>query len=581
MDNGDAQGANHNDPVFRAVGISLALASGLFIGSSFIFKKKGLLQETNSGAVAGQGHSYLSNKLWWLGMILMIIGELCNFVAYAFAQAIIVTPLGALSVVISAVLSSVFLKERLNLQGKIGCALCILGAVMIVIHSPDQQSASTIDEFSKLFFAPVFLVYTCLAIITSIIIIWKVAPKYGSKNMLVYIGICSLIGSLSVVTTQGLGTAIVTSIMGNNQLTHWFFYVLLVFVVATLLTEINYLNKALNLFNTAMVTPVYYVTFTSLTIISSAILFQGFTAPLTSIISVILGFLVICCGILCLQTSKAPVEDVESVFSPDDKRLSLVSDGSYEPGASEIRASFGSLRRYSMSFNRPPNGNGHPQNGNHRRSVSLNLNARRGSNGSSALPVISEHPATIAVPNRGAGNKYDSRAAVTQGENIFGQDVELGEANRSSTVRFNVTPIIHTSAPSIDTESSLESPTSGAKLELPNLPPPLSPLQHPIDYLKTQVSSGTTAFTEILDESARRRDADKHGSTSSRRSQNKLSVLDRFKFGMDKDNEDAEELMRRDVEAESSTKSGKKKQKGTYDYDDDDDANTSGTLSPM
>ena len=51
-------------------------------------------------------------------------------------------------------LSSIFLNERLNLQGKIGCALCILGAVMIVIHSPDQQSASTIDEFSKLFFAP-------------------------------------------------------------------------------------------------------------------------------------------------------------------------------------------------------------------------------------------------------------------------------------------------------------------------------------------------------------------------------------------------------------------------------------------
>jgi drug/metabolite transporter (DMT)-like permease len=190
MNNGvnsaDAQGANYNDPVFRAVGISLALASGLFIGSSFIFKKKGLLQETNSGAVAGQGHSYLSNKLWWLGMILMIVGEFCNFVAYAFAQAIIVTPLGALSVVISAVLSSIFLKERLNLQGKIGCALCILGAVMIVIHSPDQQSANTIDEFSKLFFAPVFIVYTSLAIIISIIIIWKVAPTYGSKNASIY-----------------------------------------------------------------------------------------------------------------------------------------------------------------------------------------------------------------------------------------------------------------------------------------------------------------------------------------------------------------------------------------------------------
>jgi uncharacterized membrane protein len=36
----------------------------------------------------------------------------------------------------SAVLSSMVLKEKLNLHGKIGCALCIVGAVVIVLHAP-------------------------------------------------------------------------------------------------------------------------------------------------------------------------------------------------------------------------------------------------------------------------------------------------------------------------------------------------------------------------------------------------------------------------------------------------------------
>jgi hypothetical protein len=35
-----------------------------------------------------------------LGEFLVIIGEICNFVAYSFAPALIVTPLGALSVVV-------------------------------------------------------------------------------------------------------------------------------------------------------------------------------------------------------------------------------------------------------------------------------------------------------------------------------------------------------------------------------------------------------------------------------------------------------------------------------------------------
>lgn len=49
----------------------------------------------------------------------MGIGELANFAAYAFAPASLVTPLGALSVIVSAVLSSRYLKENINLLGKV------------------------------------------------------------------------------------------------------------------------------------------------------------------------------------------------------------------------------------------------------------------------------------------------------------------------------------------------------------------------------------------------------------------------------------------------------------------------------
>lgn len=50
-----------------------------------------------------------------------------------------------------------------------------------------------------------------------------------------------------------------SSIRGENQFKNWFIYFLIVFVVSTLVAEIFFLNKALALFNTAMVTPTYYV----------------------------------------------------------------------------------------------------------------------------------------------------------------------------------------------------------------------------------------------------------------------------------------------------------------------------------
>lgn len=56
----------------------------------------------------------------------MGIGELANFAAYAFAPASLVTPLGALSVIVSAVLSSKYLKEHINLLGKVNQPLTIV-----------------------------------------------------------------------------------------------------------------------------------------------------------------------------------------------------------------------------------------------------------------------------------------------------------------------------------------------------------------------------------------------------------------------------------------------------------------------
>ena len=49
----------------------------------------------------------------------MGVGELSNFAAYAFAPASLVTPLGALSVLVSSILASKLLNEKLNLLGKV------------------------------------------------------------------------------------------------------------------------------------------------------------------------------------------------------------------------------------------------------------------------------------------------------------------------------------------------------------------------------------------------------------------------------------------------------------------------------
>lgn len=370
----DSTTTKERPPVYKAIGISLAISSGVFIGTSFVLKKTGLLKaNVKYNEEAGEGYGYLKNAYWWTGMTLMIIGEICNFVAYAFVDAILVTPLGALSVVITTILSAIFLKERLSFVGKVGCFMCIIGSIVIVMNAPAQSSAGTIQEMKHFVLAPGFLSYAGVIIAVCLFIALWVGPRYGKKSMLVYLSVCSLIGGLSVVATQGLGAAIVTQAGGTPQFNQWFLYLLLVFVVATLVTEIIFLNvsqpmlrlpvmirfadekkqKALNLFNAALVTPTYYVFFTSSTIVSSAILFQGFKGTPTSIITVVLGFLQICSGVVLLQLSKS-AKDVPdaAVFKGDLDQVRTVAEQEEpesEPKADAIRGTAAIIRRLSQS----------------------------------------------------------------------------------------------------------------------------------------------------------------------------------------------------------------------------------------
>lgn len=349
-------GASSSDdekpPVYKFIGIALAVASGIFIGVSFVLKKFGLLRANEKyNETPGEGYGYLKNAYWWGGMTLMIIGEICNFAAYLFTDAILVTPLGALSVVICAVLSAIFLKERLSMVGKVACFLCIVGSVVIVMNAPHGTSVNNIQEMQKYFITPGFLSYAGVIVVGSVITAFWAGPKWGNKNMLVYISVCSWVGGLSVVATQGLGAGILAWIRGKPQYKEWFFWVLLVFIIITLLTEIVYLNKALNIFNASIVTPTYYVYFTSTTIITSAILFQGFKGTAQSIVTVVLGFLTICSGVVLLQLSKS-AKDVPdaAVFSGDLDQIQTIAEQEQpetDPKADAIRGTAAILRQIS------------------------------------------------------------------------------------------------------------------------------------------------------------------------------------------------------------------------------------------
>lgn len=293
-------------------GLVLALSSNLFIGASFIVKKKGLKKAGILGVRAGSGgFSYLYEPLWWVGMITMIVGEIANFAAYAFAPAILVTPLGALSIIVSAVLAHFCLDEKLHIFGIVGCILCVVGSTSIVLHAPKEDAIESVKQVWHLATEPGFIVYFCVVVILVLVLIFLFVPRCGQTHMVVYIGICSLMGSLTVMSVKAVGIALKLSFSGMNQFIYgqtWFFIAV---VVICCLTQLNYLNKALDTFNAAVVSPVYYVMFTTLTIFASMIMFKEWASQdAAQIISELCGFVTIISGTFLLHKTKDMGNDI-------------------------------------------------------------------------------------------------------------------------------------------------------------------------------------------------------------------------------------------------------------------------------
>ena len=97
-----------------------------------------------------------------------------------------------------------------------------------------------------------FLLFCTVVCIFAVTMIYKVAPVHGKKNPLIYLGICSTVGAVSVMAIKAFGIALKLTFGGNNQFTHPSTYVFMIITAVCILVQMNYFNKALSQFPTNM-----------------------------------------------------------------------------------------------------------------------------------------------------------------------------------------------------------------------------------------------------------------------------------------------------------------------------------------
>lgn len=186
---------------------------------------------------------------------------------------------------------------------QLGCVLCLLGSTTIVIHSPMTQTIDTYTTITTRLLSTQFLVYLSINLLLIATLMAHFVPKNGKKNLIWLIMTCSLVGGLMVISCKSLGMMIKSHFEDPDEYFNWWVPVALVASVCLgVCLQMAYLNRALDLFNTSIVTPIYYVCFTTCVLIGSTVLFNefGLLKP-SDVIGSLTGFATIIVGVFLLN----------------------------------------------------------------------------------------------------------------------------------------------------------------------------------------------------------------------------------------------------------------------------------------
>lgn len=217
--------------------------------------------------------SYLKSPYWWLGLVFMVVGEAGNFLAYGFAPASTVSPLGVVALISNCIIAPCLLKERFRQRDFWGVCVAIAGAVIIVLSAKTSEIKMGPDDIWSAISRWEFETYVGITILLILILMWT-SGKYGERTILIDLGLVALFGGYTALTTKGVASLLSGSLW--LTLTFPITYLLVFILIFTALMQIRYINRALQHFDSTQVIPTQFVLFTISVIVGSAILYRDF-----------------------------------------------------------------------------------------------------------------------------------------------------------------------------------------------------------------------------------------------------------------------------------------------------------------
>ncbi|XP_019711866.1 NIPA-like protein 2 [Hippocampus comes] len=291
------------------LGIIISICGNVLISISLNIQKYAHVCLSQRGS-----KPYYTSVLWWCGLLLMGVGELGNFAAYGFAPASLIAPLGCVSVIASAFISVIFLKETLRVSDVVGGTLAITGTYVLVTFAPHTSTHITAHLVQFCVISWHFLLYLMIEVIAFCILLFLYKKKNMKKIVIVML-LVALLASLTVISVKAVSGMITESIKGDLQFIYPIFYVMLVVMVVSCAFQIKFLNQAMKMFDATEVVPINFVFFTASAIVAGIIFYQEFEGlALLNIFMFLFGCLLSFLGVFLIARNRPKAKKQDCNF---------------------------------------------------------------------------------------------------------------------------------------------------------------------------------------------------------------------------------------------------------------------------
>jgi len=264
---------------------------------------------------------YSKQRLWRIGICLVVLGSVFDFVALIFAAQSIVAPLGSLTLVSNTLLAPLLLGENIGPRDVAATAAIVIGSSLAVIFADHRDSVFPFDELLTFFSTPHFIVYMMVVAFAIFgLAYWKryltfmattepqryVAERLASAHRFTYAALAGIMGAQSVLAAKCTGEILVDVLQGRFAvvLSDPRCYLIVICMFLTIFLQIRWLNEGLKSFEAVYVVPVFQSFWILVSVVAGMVFFNEykmvFNDPASSIFFP-MGVLITIAGVYVLS----------------------------------------------------------------------------------------------------------------------------------------------------------------------------------------------------------------------------------------------------------------------------------------